>query len=150
MRAHTGRHFPLSATLILVILILASAARTAEAETREPVFVPGEMILQLSSAKAAGQLASDFAALDLRPRQLLSRRLNIWLYEYRADGHKDTAAHEEVLARVRRHPAVELGQFNHEVALRSTFPDDSSFGQQWALHNTGQTGGVADADIDAP
>ncbi|HPI32651.1 MAG TPA: S8 family serine peptidase, partial [candidate division Zixibacteria bacterium] len=34
--------------------------------------------------------------------------------------------------------------------LRSTFPDDSSFGQQWALHNTGQTGGVADADIDAP
>lgn len=29
-------------------------------------------------------------------------------------------------------------------------PDDSSFGSLWGMHNTGQTGGVADADIDAP
>lgn len=29
-------------------------------------------------------------------------------------------------------------------------PDDPLFGQQWALHNVGQTGGTADADIDAP
>ena len=30
------------------------------------------------------------------------------------------------------------------------FPDDSLFGDQWALHNAGQTGGTEDADIDAP
>ena len=29
-------------------------------------------------------------------------------------------------------------------------PDDTSFAQLYGLHNTGQTGGVADADIDAP
>ena len=29
-------------------------------------------------------------------------------------------------------------------------PDDPSFAQMWGLHNTGQTGGTADADIDAP
>ncbi|HEX9377731.1 MAG TPA: S8 family serine peptidase [Actinomycetota bacterium] len=29
-------------------------------------------------------------------------------------------------------------------------PDDPSFSQQWSLNNTGQTGGVSDADIDAP
>lgn len=29
-------------------------------------------------------------------------------------------------------------------------PDDISFAQQWALENTGQTGGTPDADIDAP
>lgn len=29
-------------------------------------------------------------------------------------------------------------------------PNDSDFNQQWALHNTGQTGGTPDADIDAP
>jgi predicted outer membrane repeat protein len=28
-------------------------------------------------------------------------------------------------------------------------PNDASFGQQWGLENTGQTGGTADADIDA-
>jgi|Deesub1362B_J571_1020462.scaffolds.fasta_scaffold04818_2 subtilisin family serine protease len=29
-------------------------------------------------------------------------------------------------------------------------PNDPRFSQQWGLHNTGQTGGTADADIDAP
>ncbi|MGD2066653.1 MAG: S8 family serine peptidase [Candidatus Bathyarchaeota archaeon] len=29
-------------------------------------------------------------------------------------------------------------------------PDDSDFTQQWYLHNTGQTGGTPDADVDAP
>lgn len=29
-------------------------------------------------------------------------------------------------------------------------PDDSAFSQQYALHNTGQTGGLVDADMDAP
>ena len=29
-------------------------------------------------------------------------------------------------------------------------PNDTSFGVQWALHNTGQGGGTPDADIDAP
>jgi hypothetical protein len=33
---------------------------------------------------------------------------------------------------------------------RQVVPDDPLFPQQWALHNTGQTGGLPDADIDAP
>ncbi|MCC5807178.1 MAG: choice-of-anchor D domain-containing protein [Opitutales bacterium] len=33
---------------------------------------------------------------------------------------------------------------------RRVIPDDPMFGQLWGLHNTGQTGGLADADIDAP
>ena len=31
-----------------------------------------------------------------------------------------------------------------------TIPDDPDFGDLWGLHNTGQSGGTADADIDAP
>ncbi len=30
------------------------------------------------------------------------------------------------------------------------FPNDTNFGVQYALHNTGQSGGVTDADMDAP
>lgn len=30
------------------------------------------------------------------------------------------------------------------------FPNDSDFDDQWSLHNTGQSGGTVDADIDAP
>ncbi len=36
------------------------------------------------------------------------------------------------------------------IVTTSTIPDDSSFGSLWGLHNTGQSGGTADADIDAP
>jgi hypothetical protein len=37
-----------------------------------------------------------------------------------------------------------------ERRLLSVVPNDPSFGDQWVLHNTGQTGGAVDADIDAP
>jgi subtilisin family serine protease/subtilisin-like proprotein convertase family protein len=36
------------------------------------------------------------------------------------------------------------------IVTASLVPNDPSFSSQWGLNNTGQTGGVADADIDAP
>ena len=43
---------------------------------------------------------------------------------------------------------VAYAQFNHTVENRA-IPNDSLFGQQWHLNNTGQSGGIPDADIDA-
>jgi subtilisin family serine protease len=36
------------------------------------------------------------------------------------------------------------------VLASRAIPNDTSFGQLWGLHNTGQSGGTVDADIDAP
>ena len=36
------------------------------------------------------------------------------------------------------------------IAYADAIPDDTSFGSQWGMNNTGQSGGTADADIDAP
>ncbi len=36
------------------------------------------------------------------------------------------------------------------VVFPTSVPNDPQFSQQWGLNNTGQKGGVADADIDAP
>lgn len=47
-------------------------------------------------------------------------------------------------------PAVINVQRNHYVYQRETIPTDTLFGNLWHLKNTGQTGGIADADIDAP
>jgi hypothetical protein len=38
---------------------------------------------------------------------------------------------------------------NYKLKLLSTLPDDTRFNELWAMHNTGQSGGTADADIDA-
>src|SRR5829696_2983085 len=54
-----------------------------------------------------------------------------------------------VSSELSRSPLVEYAEPN--FILRSTAtPNDALFGQQYALNNTGQGGGTADADIDAP
>ncbi len=44
---------------------------------------------------------------------------------------------------------VRYAQPDYQVSLSKT-PNDPSFSQQWGLNNSGQSGGTADADIDAP
>ncbi len=48
-----------------------------------------------------------------------------------------------------RHPDVLYAEPNYVVHALA-LPDDPRFGEQWALRNTGQTGGTPGADIDAP
>jgi len=44
---------------------------------------------------------------------------------------------------------VEYAEKNH-IFSTSLTPDDTYYSYQWGLHNTGQSGGTSDADIDAP
>ena len=52
------------------------------------------------------------------------------------------------LERLKNHPAVLYAEPDYIVKAALT-PDDPRFDELWGLHNTGQTGGTADADIDA-
>jgi len=56
----------------------------------------------------------------------------------------------EAVARFSAHPAVMYAEPDYIVHTLQTVPDDPRFGELWGLHNTGQSGGTADADIDAP
>jgi subtilase family protein/List-Bact-rpt repeat protein/fibronectin type III domain protein/fervidolysin-like protein/HYDIN/CFA65/VesB family protein len=49
----------------------------------------------------------------------------------------------------RQQPAVLYAEPNWIVHTQAT-PNDPRFGELWGLHNTGQSGGARDADIDAP
>lgn len=71
---------------------------------------------------------------------------NIWLLSFDNQFISDEAA----LLMAKRHGSVTMAQFNYPVQQRVTTPDDPSFGQQWGLNNTGQSGGLVDADVDAP
>jgi len=48
-----------------------------------------------------------------------------------------------------RNPAVKYVEPNYIVSTQ-VIPDDPRMSSLWGLHNTGQTGGVNDADMDAP
>jgi hypothetical protein len=52
-------------------------------------------------------------------------------------------------AGARRRPLFETLE-NRSLLAGLVFPNDPNFGNQWPLHNTGQTGGLNDADIDMP
>src|SRR5208283_4055108 len=56
---------------------------------------------------------------------------------------------EEAISLYKADPAVEYAEPNYIVSAQ-TIPNDPDFSLQWALYNTGQTGGLAGADIKAP
>jgi subtilisin family serine protease len=55
---------------------------------------------------------------------------------------------ERALAHYRNNPLVAYAEPDYQLQVFAT-PNDPSFSQLWGLNNTGQTGGTADADIDA-
>ena len=54
-----------------------------------------------------------------------------------------------LVARLRRDPAIRVAEPDYIVHAQGV-PNDASFSRLWGMHNTGQTGGTLDADIDAP
>jgi len=123
---------------------------------QEPDYIPGELIIQFKEKISIDSFEKSYADIEMENIRLLSDRMNIWWVKYNSEENDDT----EVRFRISRDSRVNIVQFNHRVSLRESFdefaeqfvnfPNDPMFNQQWALHNTGQTGGTPDADIDAP
>lgn len=142
-------------SILSIILVFSSVAQ-------ENDYVKGEVLVQLKDGNSIKSFTNDFKYLDIRSKQLLSSRMNIWLCTYDVDRIEV----DEILFTIRQNERVHAVQFNHYVSLRDAerttdnfnneksspllTPNDPRFNEQWALNNTGQSGGVVDADIDAP
>ncbi|MCW3171830.1 S8 family serine peptidase [Shewanella subflava] len=61
---------------------------------------------------------------------------------------KNGADVQKAIKMISKHPAVKYAEPNYIVRAIG-MPDDPSFVDLWGLHNTGQSGGLAGADIDA-
>lgn len=116
-----------------------------------PVHREGEVLVTWRDtvvAKQAGPLKSSLG-LSTR-RQLRGGRVEqLILPSYMTT--------ENAIALLRDEPAVERAGPNFLRYPRQTLPDDTHFGDQWGLHNTGQSNfsptgpaSVADADMDLP
>ncbi|MBH0014140.1 MULTISPECIES: S8 family serine peptidase [Pseudoalteromonas] len=55
---------------------------------------------------------------------------------------------KEAIERLKSHQAIEYVEPDYRVSIASA-PNDPRFDELWGLNNEGQTGGTADADIDA-
>ena len=87
----------------------------------------------------------DSDEVDDRYQQILNGRLANYTVE--------ALTTKEALAKLSSHPAVLYAEPDYMVKASVTEhaePNDADYNQLWGLNNTGQTGGVVDADIDAP
>ncbi|MGD8567913.1 MAG: Ig-like domain-containing protein [Gammaproteobacteria bacterium] len=57
---------------------------------------------------------------------------------------------DQTLQMLRADPTVEYAEPNYIYTIQQTIPNDPDFDALYAMHNTGQTAGAPDADIDAP
>jgi len=113
-------------------------------------FVDGQLLVQLKQGKSIETLLHSFQTYDgqsvnLAAKKFISPPMNIWLVAYNYSGINQ----QRFLYAVKFHPSVNEAQFNHYIEYRSTVPNDPQFNQQWQYVNTGQSGGVTGADIDA-
>lgn len=107
----------------------------------------GYVLIQVEKGASPAQLLADNTSRirgDLFQDRIISKRLGIYLVRF-----DHSRIHEgQLLNQLRADKNVRTAQFDHLPTLR-TEPEDPQFLSQWQWLNTGQTGGLLDADIDA-
>ncbi len=112
----------------------------------ETPFVENQLIVKFSKDLTESGIDIILKETGFIPQKKLVSKLNIWLVSVDPAEHNST---ELGLEKIREIPEVIYAQFDHLVTQRD-IPNDPDFSQMWDMHNTGQSGGTVDADIDAP
>ncbi|OGC08963.1 hypothetical protein A2V82_16300 [candidate division KSB1 bacterium RBG_16_48_16] len=124
--------------LAIFVLILTSALQTPD----KIAYVEGEVLVKFrpsASAQAVSSAASSVEATDV------SQILNT---DFRKIKFAKTRQVESAVQTLQSLPEVEYAEPNYIYYALNT-PNDPSFGELWGLENTGQSGGLAGADISA-
>jgi subtilisin family serine protease len=129
------------ALIILVFLGLAYAKK--KMVIMKPKYVKGELIVKFKPAM--GKKAFNATAAKIKAEKI-AYFSNVDAFHLKLP--KDMKV-EEAIKILKDDPAVEYAEPNYMVYL-DYLPNDPKFNEQWGLHNTGVSGGTADADIDAP
>lgn len=138
-------------TLLAIVLLIPVLISQKPPRNGDKPYVEGQIMIKLYSDLPQSQqqmlqdVLADFQSIGLGMVEKLSDRLNIFLLSFNPALIDD----ERLLENIKAHPYVELAQFNHFIQLRA-LPNDTDFGLQWNMNNTGQTGGTPDADMDCP
>ena len=114
--------------------------------------VEGDLILMLKKSSSieavCKELNSKYAGFEIKVKEQISERINVWLVNYNSSVTSSSLA----LERVNANPNINLAQYNHTniVSRADTCPTDPLFNsEQWSMNNFGQNSGTPDADIDA-
>ena len=120
--------------------------------------------LRVERLEARQLLAGDLLVGDFHPDQFLVRFTDVAAAESHLEGTKlgdqlgfgfyevyldSGVGLDQAMEHYNQLPGVDYAQRDFVLQHESTAPDDAYFDSLWGLHNTGQTNGTVDADIDA-
>jgi subtilisin family serine protease len=133
----------LALTALATLLTLAGGAvRSVAAGPQAAPAVPGELIVGFERGASLSAQNAAVSAAGGTPEERFP--------EIRATLVQVAPSEtDEAMKQLLGDPRVRFAEPNHVVRTMAT-PDDPRFPELWGLHNTGQTGGTPDADIDAP
>ena len=114
--------------LAIMALSVFSYAQKPQESQKSTTYVENEFIIWLEQDVDATTFAAN-SNVGISPKRMLSKRLNIWLFEI-----ADKAESREVkMEQLWKNPSVRVIQNNHtNITLREAIPDDPYYGQQWA------------------
>lgn len=113
-------------TAIVLALIFLSAL--SYAQEKAGTYVENEFIIWLEQGVDASTFAANSNA-GITPSRLLSKRLNIWLFEISSN----KLSRDEIMQCLTKNADVRIIQNNHtNIVLREAIPDDPYYDQQWA------------------
>jgi subtilisin family serine protease len=140
-----------SLTTVLALIVVfptVASGQNSKGEKRiertGPKYVPGEVMVKFRPGVKSEAMYAAHAAVKA---QVLRRFHNLPGLE-RVRVPKDMSV-EQAVTIYQRNPNVLRAHPNY-IWREYDVPDDPQFSEQWGLNNTGQTGGLPDADIDAP
>ena len=147
----------LALSTLLLGFFVAGGRMTAQSDER-PAFVPGQVIVRFQPGVTREQISDFYAQYGLAEKGNLDRDPTDT-----DEGMRLAAApvdiDDRLIELLENDPKVVYAEPNYLLQINAPLfsgllsseppPSDPLFEKLWALHNTGQTGGTADADIDA-
>jgi len=135
---------------VIIVVLLASMVMAAQGQKEPPLgpFVPGELLVRFKTDIYKSAIDQIHAVVGASLLQNFAIVPNLQLVRVPASMNLLDA-----LKLYKKNPNVLYAEPNYiqRITQHSLLtPNDSQYSQLWALHNTGQTGGTPDADIDAP
>ena len=135
----------------LVCIFNFQVTKVRAQDTPELGYAPGELLVRFAPTTGGEQLdaASKKAILNSLGGATLKHNFRIvpGLSLIKLPSDKTV---KEVLQSYNSMEGILYAEPNYKLEVFNTIPNDPRYIEQWGLHNTGQSGGTVDADIDAP
>ncbi|MBE9118074.1 S8 family serine peptidase, partial [Lusitaniella coriacea LEGE 07157] len=105
-------------------------------------YIPGELLVNVNPDAPISELETLFAEIGVTDSENLDSQGSWQVWKFAPE--TDLSQIQQALV---GNSSIESTELNYVLSIETS---DPGYAAQWALNNTGQTGGTPDADIDAP